>query len=76
MLITRKVAASQNPLIDDSSNIETLDRVRSILHLLEDINAQELEISDIKSQQAIYNLLSLMDKALEFEIKDKEAGQS
>lgn len=75
MTISRQHAASQNPLIDDSDGIETLDRVRSIIHLLEDIYAQNLEINDPKSQQGIYNILSFMDKALEFEIRDGEANR-
>jgi len=71
MITDRKLAAEINPLIDTDGNPATLGKVRDMLFLLEDINAEGLELGAPESQRAIFHILYCIQHAIDFEIADQ-----
>jgi Holliday junction resolvasome RuvABC ATP-dependent DNA helicase subunit len=70
MSISRKEACNINPLIDTASG-ETLSRVRDMLFLLQDLNAQDV-VDCGESNRAVFHILYLIQYAIDFEMGSGE----
>jgi hypothetical protein len=71
MGVCGKYWIGKNPLVDDTASYETLSRVRDMVFLLEDINAQGV-IECEESNRAVFHILYLIQYAIDFEMGNME----
>ena len=74
--VSRKHASLINPLIDDTTSSETLSRVRDMVFLLQDINAQGLDIECEESNRAVFHTLNFIQGAIDFEIGNSKGNRN